>query len=188
MHSWLRLAVALCSLIAAVAQAGPSVRLDTSLGAVVLEMDDGAAPASVQNFLDYVRNGAYDGTIFHRVIADFVVQGGGFDADYQRRPVVAPVANEADNGLRNRRGTIAMARTNDPHSATNQFFINLADNDFLDHRAKTAAGWGYCVFGRVSDGMEVIDAIAALPTGPGGPFPAEVPTQTVRIERATIVP
>lgn len=164
----------------------PRVRLQTSLGAIVVELDRAKAPNTVENFLGYVRDGHYDGTVFHRVIENFMIQGGGFTAEYQQKPTRKPVANEADNGLKNKRGTLAMARTSDPDSATAQFFINVVDNEFLDYRAPTQQGWGYAVFGRVLEGMDVVDEIKQLPTGPGGPFRNDVPRQAVVIEKATV--
>ena len=163
------------------------VKLETSEGDIVLELDITRAPLSVLNFLNYVRSGHYDGTIFHRVIKNFMIQGGGFSADMQRKKTNAPILNEADNGLKNLRGTIAMARTNDPHSATTQFFINVVDNSFLDHRGKTPRGWGYAVFGHVIKGMNVVDKIRDQRTGPSGPFPSDVPVKTVMIHKATII-
>lgn len=142
----------------------PRVRLETTKGVVILELDSKAAPKTVENFLRYIHDGFYDGTIFHRVIKGFMIQGGGLTADMKQRPPRAPVINEADNGLKNRRGTVAMARTTEPHSATSQFFINTADNAFLDYKEKTAGGWGYCVFGMVVEGMDVVHAIENLPT------------------------
>lgn len=168
-------------------QPAPRVRLATSHGVIVLELYPDKAPKTVANFLDYVRSGFYDGTIFHRVVPNFVVQGGGFDTSFRHKPTKAPVANEATNGLSNLRGTVAMARTAEVHSATSQFFINLKDNTFLDHRDTTPRGYGYCVFGKVVEGMEVVDAIAAIPTGPGGPFPAEVPQKPVVILKAEVL-
>lgn len=169
------------------AQAGPEVRLETSHGPIVVELFDDQAPRTVENFLAYVRDGFYEGTIFHRVIPGFMAQGGGFTADFQRKPTRAAVVNEADNGLANRRGTIAMARTSDPDSATSQFFINLVDNDFLNRRDSSAAGAGYTVFGQVSEGMDTLDRIASIPTGPAGPLRQDVPRETVRIESATLL-
>lgn len=163
------------------------VRLDTSHGDVLLELDPARAPATVENFLNYVRDGFYDGTVFHRVIPGFMVQGGGFTAELQQKPTGAAIRNEADNGLRNTTGSIAMARTADPHSATAQFFINVADNDFLDHRSPDARGWGYAVFGRVIEGMQVVERIVAIPTVQRGPL-TDLPGETVTIERATIEP
>lgn len=163
------------------------VKLETSEGNIVVELDITRAPHSVLNFMNYVRNGFYDGTIFHRVIKSFMIQGGGFTPDMKRKQVNAPVINEADNGLKNIRGTIAMARTSDPHSATAQFFINVVDNPFLDHKNKTPRGWGYAVFGHVVEGMNVVDAIRNLRTAPNGPFPSDVPLKTVIIHKATII-
>ncbi len=142
-----------------------TVTLDTSLGNIIIELDAEKAPVSVENFLAYVNDGFFDGTIFHRVIPNFMVQGGGFLPDMIQKQTKDPIKNEADNGLSNERGTIAMARTNDPHSATSQFFINHKDNDFLNHSSPTAQGWGYCVFGKVTEGMDVVDAMAAVATG-----------------------
>ncbi len=144
--------------------AGVGVLMQTSQGEIRLELYPDKAPKTVENFLKYVDAGFYDGTVFHRVIQGFMVQGGGFDVHYQRKPTRDPIPNEADNGLKNERGTIAMARTSDPDSATSQFFINQADNMALDFRAKTSEGWGYAVFGRVTDGMDVVDRIASQPT------------------------
>ena len=145
--------------------ASPQVRLETSSGVIVLALDAAKAPVTVANFLAYVDAGHYDGTLFHRVIPGFMVQGGGFDRDFRQKETRAPIENEAGNGLKNLRGTVAMARTNDPHSATAQFFINSVDNGFLDHTAKNPAGWGYAVFGRVTEGLEVVDAISQVKTG-----------------------
>ncbi len=182
------LMAAVCLLgAAAVAAAGTRVRLETSKGAIELELDDEKAPTTVANFLAYVRAGHYDGTIFHRVIPNFVVQGGGFTAAFAQKPTRPPIPNEAANGLRNERGTIAMARTADPNSATAQFFINLKHNAFLDFRDPSPEGIGYCVFGRVVAGLEVVDAIAAVPTGAGGPFPKDVPREPVIIIKASVV-
>lgn len=164
----------------------PRVELQTSMGTIVLELNAKAAPATVENFLQYVRGGHYNGTIFHRVINGFMIQGGGFSADFRQLPTRAPVRNEADNGLRNERGTIAMARTPDPHSATAQFFINVVDNPGLDFKAPTPGGFGYAVFGRVVAGMDVVDRIRAVPTGSGGPFPRDVPQVPVLIQKALV--
>ena len=161
-----------------------AVQIDTSRGTLTLELDDERAPATVENFLAYLDAGHYAGTIFHRVIDGFMVQGGGYDASYQKRPTRSPVKNEADNGLLNTRGTVAMARTSDPHSATAQFFVNLANNTFLDHSGKTDRGWGYTVFGKVTDGMDVVDRIRAEPTGAKGPFQKDAPLTEVVIEAA----
>ena len=140
------------------------VRMEISHGVIVLELDARAAPQTVKNFVRYVRDGFFDGTVFHRVIKGFMIQGGGLTTDMEKKKTAAPITNEADNGLRNRRGTISMARTMAPHSATSQFFINTVDNAFLDHKGKNPKGWGYCVFGKVVDGMDVLDAIERVPT------------------------
>jgi peptidyl-prolyl cis-trans isomerase B (cyclophilin B) len=160
------------------------VKLDTSKGAITVELDDAAAPESVRNFLAYVGAGHYDGTVFHRVIKGFMVQGGGFEQGMKQKTTREPITNEANNGLKNRHYTLAMARTSDPHSATAQFFINTADNAFLDHTAPTAQGWGYAVFGRVIDGQNVVDAIEGVRTGRNG-FHNDVPLEDVVIQRAT---
>jgi peptidyl-prolyl cis-trans isomerase B (cyclophilin B) len=162
------------------------VRLDTSLGAIVLELDDANAPATVANFLQYVRDGHYDDTLFHRVIPGFMVQGGGFAPGMTQKPTRAPVANEAGNGLKNRKYTAAMARTSEPHSATAQFFINIADNDFLDYKGPSPQGWGYCVFGKVVEGTDIVDAIAKVPTGSSG-FHQDVPREDVVIRKAEAI-
>ncbi len=162
----------------------PVVELNTSEGLLVLELEPELAPTTVANFLDYVEDGFYNGTIFHRVIDGFMIQGGGFTADYQRKQTRKPIVNEANNGLRNQRYTIAMARTNAPHSATAQFFINSEDNNNLDHTGTTARGWGYTVFGRVIDGHDVVDQIGQSPTGPGGPFSRDAPRSKIVIESA----
>jgi len=164
----------------------PHVLVETNMGSVELELYPDKAPKSVTNFLDYVNSGFYNGTVFHRVIDGFMIQGGGFTPDYERKPTNAPIINEADNGLKNQRGTIAMARTMEPHSATAQFFINVKDNDFLDHTSQTPRGWGYAVFGKVVKGMDVVDKIRQVKTGPGGVFPSDVPQETVVIERMTV--
>jgi peptidyl-prolyl cis-trans isomerase B (cyclophilin B) len=162
------------------------IRLHTSFGPITIALDAEKAPKTVANFIDHVKKGHYDGTIFHRVIDGFMIQGGGFAPGMKQKPTGAPVQNEADNGLRNDKYTIAMARTSDPHSATAQFFINVADNDFLNHKAPTAQGWGYCVFGKVSEGMDVVDRIKAVATGRSG-MHADVPQQDVVIERAEVL-
>lgn len=164
----------------------PTVKLQTSQGSIVIRLDREHAPASTENFLTYVKDGFYDGTIFHRIIPGFMAQGGGFDGDFGQKSTHAPIKNEADNGLKNKRGTIAMARTSDPNSATAQFFINLVDNAFLDYKSPTPQGWGYAVFGEVIEGMDVVDAMAKIPTGRGGPFPTDVPKTTIQIEQATV--
>ncbi|HCX32751.1 MAG TPA: cyclophilin [Rhodocyclaceae bacterium] len=160
------------------------VILHTNRGEITLELLEDEAPLTVRNFLDYVDSGFYDGTIFHRVIDGFMIQGGGFEPGMKQKETRSPVKNEADNGVANARGTVAMARTADPHSATAQFFINVADNAFLDHRSPDAQGWGYCVFARVAEGMDVIDAIRTAQTGSRG-FHQDVPDEDVIIERAT---
>ena len=159
------------------------VILHTSHGPITIELDAERAPKSVANFLAYVRAGHFDNTLFHRVIDGFMIQGGGFAPDFTQKPTRAPIENEATNGLKNARYTVAMARTSDPHSATAQFFINVADNGFLDHRSPDAKGWGYCVFGRVVGGADVVDRIKGLPTGNRG-FHQDVPSENVVIERA----
>ena len=164
--------------------ANPTVALDTNHGPILVELFADQAPKTVENFLQYVEAGFYDGTLFHRVIPNFMIQGGGFDAQQRQKPTRSPVANEADNGLPNQRGTLAMARTNDPHSATAQFFINLKDNGFLNHTGKNSQGWGYTVFGKVIEGMDVVDRIAGTPTARGHISEA-VPVQPVRIEKAS---
>jgi len=162
--------------------ADTTVEVVTNHGSFVIALDSAKAPKSVQNFLSYVDAKFYDGTIFHRVIPTFMVQGGGYDQQYERKATQPPVQNEADNGLKNTRGTVAMARTGDPHSATAQFFVNVADNAFLDHTSKDQQGWGYAVFGRVTDGMDVVDKIKGQKTGSGGPFPKDAPQQLVIIQ------
>lgn len=163
------------------------VRLETSKGVIVLELDPVKAPITVNNFLDYVKAGQYEGTVFHRVIPGFMIQGGGYGVDLARKETGDPIINEAGNGLKNLKGTIAMARTGEINSATAQFFINLADNAFLDHQNNTDQGFGYCVFGRVVEGMQVVDAIGATPTGAAGPFGKDVPKTPVVIKKATLV-
>jgi peptidyl-prolyl cis-trans isomerase B (cyclophilin B) len=160
-----------------------TVEMQTSAGTMQIELDDAKAPESVRNFLEYVRKGHYDGTIFHRVIKGFMLQGGGFDAQMQQKPTAAAIRNEANNGLKNKRYTLAMARTSAPHSATAQFFINTVDNGFLDFTSESAQGWGYAVFGRVVQGTEVVDAIEAVRTGNRAGH-ADVPLETVTILRA----
>jgi peptidyl-prolyl cis-trans isomerase B (cyclophilin B) len=162
-----------------------TVTLDTTHGNIVIELNEEKAPETVKNFLSYVNDGFYDGTIFHRVIPNFMIQGGGFLPGMTQKNTEEPVKNEADNGLPNDRGTIAMARTPDPHSATAQFFINHKDNAFLNYSAPTAQGWGYCVFGKVTDGMDTVDAIAAVGTGNKSGH-ADVPVEDVVINKATV--
>ena len=161
------------------------VTLTTSLGAIELQLDAGSAPDTVSNFIAYVEGGHYDGILFHRVIPNFMIQGGGMRTDLVENPTREPIENEADNGLKNLRGTIAMARTQDPHSATAQFFINLKDNSFLDHTEKSAAGWGYTVFGEVISGMEVVDQIASVETRSVGHH-QDVPINDVIIDHARL--
>jgi peptidyl-prolyl cis-trans isomerase B (cyclophilin B) len=159
-----------------------TVQMDTSAGTLRIELDDVAAPESAANFLTYVKAGHYDGTVFHRVIKGFMIQGGGFEPGMKQRPTMAPIGNEAANGLKNRHYTLAMARTSDPHSATAQFFINTTDNGFLDFKSESAQGWGYAVFGRVVAGTEVVDAIEKVRTGRKG-FHDDVPLEDVVITR-----
>jgi peptidyl-prolyl cis-trans isomerase B (cyclophilin B) len=159
------------------------VILHTNHGDITIELDAENAPATVENFLQYVRDGHYDNTIFHRVINGFMIQGGGMEAGMRQKTTRAPIANEATNGLKNRKYTVAMARTAEPHSASSQFFINVSDNDFLDHKAPSAQGWGYCVFGKVIGGQDVVDKIAKVKTGSSG-FHQDVPQDDVVITRA----
>jgi peptidyl-prolyl cis-trans isomerase A (cyclophilin A)/peptidyl-prolyl cis-trans isomerase B (cyclophilin B) len=166
--------------------AEPQVDLKTSAGTIRLELYPAKAPKTVANFLQYVKDGHYDGTIFHRVIPGFMVQGGGFDGSFKQKATRDPIQNEAKNGLQNDPGTIAMARTSAPHSASAQFFINVKDNDFLN-AAAAQDGWGYAVFGKVVSGMDVVTKIAATPTGAGGPFRSDVPRAAVVIQSATVV-
>jgi len=164
-----------------------TIKLTTNQGEITLELDAEKAPNTVKNFVTYVEEGFYEGVIFHRIISNFMAQGGGFTTDFKQKDTHSPIENEADNGLKNDRGTIAMARTSDPHSATGQFFINLVDNDFLNHSSKTSQGWGYAVFGKVTEGMDVVDKMAAIPTGSGGMFPSDVPKEEVIIEKAEVI-
>lgn len=164
----------------------PTVILQTNFGDITVELFEEQAPESTANFLAYARDGHYDGTVFHRVIENFMIQGGGFDTDFEQKPTRDPIENEADNGLENKRGTLAMARTNDPHSATSQFFINVVDNSFLDHRNKASGQtWGYAVFGRVVDGMDVVDEIRSVETTSKG-MHRDVPAEPVIIERVEL--
>jgi peptidyl-prolyl cis-trans isomerase B (cyclophilin B) len=162
------------------------VKLTTSHGPIVLELDAANAPATVENFLQYVTSGHYDGTIFHRVIETFMIQGGGFEPGLRQKPTGTPIKNEAGNGLKNNHYTVAMARTSDPHSATAQFFINTSDNDFLNHTAPNGQGWGYAVFGAVAEGKETVDAIAGVPTGNAGGH-QDVPREDVTIIKAEVL-
>lgn len=182
----LLLACALLAAPQAIRAQGPDpvVKLETSMGDILVRLDARKAPMTTANFLEYVKAGQYDGTIFHRVIKDFMIQGGGMTASLREKTTRAPIKNEADNGLSNDRGTIAMARTMDPHSATAQFFINLVDNDFLNYSAPVPSGWGYCVFGKVVEGMDVVDKIAKVKTKSVG-FHENVPTDMVLITGAS---
>ena len=161
-----------------------TVQMETSAGTVRIELDDVKAPLSTANFLTYAANGHYDGTVFHRVIRGFMLQGGGFESGMKQKPTLANIQNEANNGLKNKKYSLAMARTSDPHSATAQFFINCTDNDFLDFRAENAQGWGYAVFGRVVEGMEIVDTIESVKTGRKG-LHDDVPLDDVTITRVT---
>jgi len=161
------------------------IKLHTNHGTISIELNHDKAPNTAANFVQYARDGFYDGTLFHRVIDGFMIQGGGMEAGMKEKTTRAPIQNEADNGLHNETGTIAMARTNDPHSATAQFFINVKDNSFLDHSAPTPAGWGYCVFGKVTDGMDVVNAIKKVDTGSRG-FHQDMPVEDVIIERVEV--
>ena len=163
----------------------PKIKLETSKGTMMIELDAEKAPKSAANFVEYVKDGFYDGLIFHRVIPNFMVQGGGMNPDMSQKANKAPIQNEANNGLKNDRGTLAMARTNDPHSATSQFFVNLKDNDFLNHTSESPAGWGYTVFGKVVEGLETIDEIAKVQTGNVGGH-GDVPVEPVTIIKATL--
>ncbi len=167
--------------------ANPRVLIETSKGNITVEVFPVQAPQSAGNFLNYVKTGFYDGVVFHRVIPGFMVQTGGMTPDMAEKPKNAPIQNEADNGLKNLRGTLAMARTGEPHSASSQFFINVADNAFLNHRGKSFEGWGYAVFGQVVDGMKVVDAIVAVQTGNRGPH-GDVPVEPILIKRASVLP
>lgn len=165
----------------------PKILMQTSLGDIEIALDPNRAPATVENFLHYVNSGFFEGTIFHRVIKDFMIQGGGFTTDYQKKDTREPVQNEANNGLRNEKYTIAMARTSDPHSATAQFFINTKNNDFLNHTNPSYRGWGYAVFGVVTKGFEVVDQIESVATGAGGPFNKDAPQQQVVIKSVQVL-
>ncbi|HEY6043731.1 MAG TPA: peptidylprolyl isomerase [Nitrosospira sp.] len=167
--------------------ANPQVEIKTNFGNIAIELYPDKAPKTVDNFIRYVKDGYYNGTVFHRVIPGFMVQGGGFDKSFKQKPTRAPIENEAANGLKNDIGTVAMARTSDPHSASAQFFINVANNSFLNYTAPTQRGYGYTVFGKVTRGMEVVNKIAAMSTGAGGPFPSDVPREAVIIEEARLM-
>ena len=168
------------------ADGNPKVEMETSKGKFVIELFPEKSPETVKNFLNYVDTKFYDGTIFHRVIPNFMIQGGGFTSDMKRKSAGAPIKNEADNGLKNDRGTIAMARTGDPHSATAQFFINSVNNEFLNHKGKTQQGWGYVVFGKVTVGMDVVDSISAVKTVTRGNY-RDVPAETIEIISARVL-
>lgn len=168
------------------AEPDPAVKLETSLGDIVVRLDSRKAPISTANFVQYVKSGFYDGTVFHRVIKNFMIQGGGMTGDLKQKPTRASIRNEADNGLKNKKYTIAMARTGEPHSASSQFFINTKDNDFLDFKSQTPQGWGYAVFGKVIKGQEVVDKIAAVQTGKRGYYD-DVPMENVVIKKAVVV-
>jgi cyclophilin family peptidyl-prolyl cis-trans isomerase len=180
------ISLAMLALAAPALAADPQVELKTNMGTIVLELYPDKAPKTVANFLQYVKDGHYEGTQFHRVIDGFMIQGGGFNVNFMEKPTRAPIENEAANGLKNDRGTVAMARRPDPHSASAQFFINLKNNDFLNYREPSARGWGYAVFGKVVSGMDVVDKIAKVATGSVGPY-QNVPRQPVIIESASIV-
>ncbi|MFO8024638.1 peptidylprolyl isomerase [Thiohalophilus sp.] len=184
---WLKLILLLVPASALAQESAPRVEMQTSMGTIVLELTPDKAPRTVDNFLRYVEDGFYDNTLFHRVIDDFMIQGGGFTPGYERKETRAPVVNEADNGLQNKPGTIAMARTMDPHSATAQFFINVADNEFLNHSGKTPREYGYAVFGKVVKGMNVVNKIKSVTTGAGGPFARDVPKTPVIIQNVTLL-
>ena len=175
------LALLACFTMSSVYAAPINIRMQTSKGDIYLELYPDKAPKTVENFMRYVHAGFYDGTIFHRVIDGFMIQGGGYKPDFTRKPTLAPIKNEANNGLQNTIGTIAMARAADPDSATSQFFINVKDNDFLDFKSPDRRGWGYCVFGRVTKGMDVVHAIRKVPTDAAGPFPGDVPKKEIII-------
>lgn len=186
--SFLQTAV-LCTAVgagSALAGTASTVTIETNLGNITVELYPDKAPKTVENFLNYVNDGHYEGTIFHRVIPGFMVQGGGFTQDFKQKSTKSPIKNEADNGLKNNRGTLAMARTSDPNSASTQFFINLVDNSFLDYSAPTTQGWGYAVFGKVITGMDIVDQIAKTPTGRAGPFASDVPKTAVIINKITV--
>ncbi len=175
------------SMINTAAADAPQVKIETNMGDIVILLEPDKAPKTVDNFLTYVKDGFYSNTIFHRVISNFMIQGGGFTSNYQRKPTRAPIENEADNGLSNLKGTIAMARTMDPQSATSQFFINVKDNPFLNFSSKSPRGWGYAVFGKVIKGMDTVNRIRSVTTGPGGPFSSDVPQTPVIIKSITLL-
>jgi peptidyl-prolyl cis-trans isomerase B (cyclophilin B) len=191
-HLALLLAAAILVLPGAAQAKNPVVELSISIGgkaagSIKITLEQKKAPKTVANFLKYVKKGHYKGTLFHRGIENFMVQGGGFTPDYKKKKTDASIKNEAFNGLKNTRGTVAMARTPNPHSAQAQFFVNVKDNDFLNHRGKSQQGWGYCVFGKVTAGMKLVDTIKKLSTGSGGPFGKDVPTKPVMITKAKLL-
>jgi len=163
------------------------VKFTTTMGEIVMELDDEKAPVSTENMIEYIKAEHYEGLLFHRVIDGFMIQGGGYDKDLKKRPPKDPIKNEADNGLKNVRGAVAMARTPEVGSATSQFFINVVDNPFLDHKDETPEGFGYAVFGKVSDGMDVVDKIKSVKTGPKGPFSKDCPLEDIVIEKAEVL-
>jgi peptidyl-prolyl cis-trans isomerase B (cyclophilin B) len=191
-HLALLLAAAMLVLPGAAQAKNPVVELSISIGgkaagSIKITLEQKKAPKTVANFLKYVKKGHYKGTLFHRVIDNFMVQGGGFTPDYKKKKTDASIKNEAFNGLKNTRGTVAMARTPNPHSAQAQFFVNVKDNAFLNHRGKSQQGWGYCVFGKVTAGMKLVETIKKLSTGSGGPFGKDVPTKPVMITKAKLL-
>ena len=191
MRSTTKLSVLLCLFLAmlgtsAMSDTQPKVQFDTNKGTIVIELNQEKAPLTVKNFLSYAESGFYDGVIFHRVIPNFMIQGGGFTPDMQQKSTQANIENEANNGLKNVKGSIAMARTSAPHSASSQFFINVKDNSFLDFTSETSQGWGYAVFGQVVEGIEVVEAIENVTTGIVGPY-SDVPKDAVIIEKATVM-
>jgi cyclophilin family peptidyl-prolyl cis-trans isomerase len=186
MKKLLGIALALLLNTGAVA-ANPQVQITTNMGVIVVELFPDKAPKSVGNFLQYVKNGFYKDTIFHRVIPGFMAQGGGFTRSFEQKPTREPIDIESANGLKNDKGTVAMARTRNPNSATAQFFINVADNDFLNYSAPTVQGYGYAVFGKVVKGMDTVDKMIAMPTGRGGPFPTDVPRKEIVIEEVKLL-
>lgn len=191
MRSNNKLSIVLCLFLAmlgttAMSDTQPKVQFDTNKGTIVIELNQEKAPLTVENFLSYVKSGFYDGVIFHRVIPNFMIQGGGFTPDMQQKPTQGNINNEANNGLKNIKGSIAMARTSAPHSASSQFFINVKDNSFLDFTSETPQGWGYAVFGQVINGIEVVEAIENVTTGIVGPY-SDVPKEAVIIEKASVL-
>lgn len=191
MRSNNKLSIVLCLFLAmlgttAMSDTQPKVQFDTNKGTIVIELNQEKAPLTVENFLSYVKSGFYDGVIFHRVIPNFMIQGGGFTPDMQQKPTQENINNEANNGLKNIKGSIAMARTSAPHSASSQFFINVKDNSFLDFTSETPQGWGYAVFGQVINGIEVVEAIENVTTGIVGPH-SDVPKEAVIIEKASVL-